>query len=105
MLFKSFYIFIAVFKECFFFIAKRGYTTSEEEMGTIMRSLSYSPTEEEIHNYYQKYVKGDCLIEFIILFFFFQAPFMGNPIYFYKYIYTMYLTETTLNINELKYRL
>jgi hypothetical protein len=24
-----------------------------------MRSLSYSPTEEEIHNYYQKYVKGN----------------------------------------------
>ncbi|XP_053387884.1 calmodulin-like protein 4 [Mercenaria mercenaria] len=48
---------IDLFKECFFFIAKRGYTTSEQEMGTIMRSLSYSPTEEEIHNYFQKYVK------------------------------------------------
>jgi hypothetical protein len=50
---------LSVFKECFFFVAKRGFTQSEQEMGMIMRSLSYSPTEEEIHNYYQKYVKGN----------------------------------------------
>ncbi|XP_052786441.1 calmodulin-like protein 4 [Mya arenaria] len=50
---------IDLFKECFFFIAKRGYTQDEHQMGQIMRSLSYSPTEEEIKKYFQKYVKDD----------------------------------------------
>ncbi|WAR29884.1 CALL4-like protein [Mya arenaria] len=49
---------IDLFKECFFFIAKRGYTQDEHQMGQIMRSLSYSPTEEEIKKYFQKYVKA-----------------------------------------------
>ena len=48
----------SVYKECFFFIAKRGYTTDERELGTIMQSLSLSPTTEEIHQYFQKHVKG-----------------------------------------------
>ena len=49
---------ITVFKECFFFIAKRGYTTDERELGKIMMSLAFSPTSEEVHEYFQKYVKG-----------------------------------------------
>ncbi|KAH3860123.1 hypothetical protein DPMN_023014, partial [Dreissena polymorpha] len=48
---------IDLFKECFFFIAKRGYTQSDQELGQIMRSLAYSPTEEEVHTYFSKYVK------------------------------------------------
>ncbi|KAL4216527.1 Calmodulin-like protein 6 [Mactra antiquata] len=50
---------IDLFKECFFFISKKGYTQNAQEMGTIMRSLSYSPTEEEIGQYFKKYVKDD----------------------------------------------
>ena len=50
---------IAVFKECFFFNAKRGYTTDEQQLGMIMMSLSYSPTPEEVHQYFQKYIKGN----------------------------------------------
>ena len=49
---------VSVFKECFFFNASRGYTTDERQLGMIMMSLSYSPTTEEVHQYFQKYVKG-----------------------------------------------
>jgi len=48
----------SVFKECFFFHAKKGYTQTDQQLGLMMRSLSYSPTEEEIHQYFNKFVKG-----------------------------------------------
>ena len=50
--------YFSVFKECFFFNAKRGFTQSDQELGLIMRSLGYSPTPEEVTQYYQKYVRG-----------------------------------------------
>nr|KAG5701817.1 hypothetical protein BaRGS_019028 [Batillaria attramentaria] len=55
---------IEEFKECFDFHAKRGYITHEGDLSIIMRSLSYSPTREEINRYFKKHVSNDGRIDF-----------------------------------------
>lgn len=51
------------FRECFFFHARRGHISNEQELSLIMRSLGYSPTTKEVNKYYNKYAK-DNKIEF-----------------------------------------
>ncbi|XP_048750153.2 calmodulin-like protein 4 [Ostrea edulis] len=51
------------FKECFFFHARRGHISQEQELSLIMRSLGYSPTPQEVSKYFNKYNK-DNKIEF-----------------------------------------
>lgn len=46
------------FRECFFFHARRGHISNEQELSLIMRSLGYSPTTKEVNKYYNKYAKG-----------------------------------------------
>ncbi|CAH1788543.1 unnamed protein product [Owenia fusiformis] len=46
------------FKECFFLYAKnKGFISTEEDLTLIMRSLGYSPTKDELKQYFQKNVK------------------------------------------------
>ncbi|KAL5019468.1 hypothetical protein ScPMuIL_002360 [Solemya velum] len=55
---------IDLFKECFFFHARRGYIKDEEELTLIMRSLAYSPTRTEITAYFGKHGKAEGRIDF-----------------------------------------
>ncbi|XP_067653439.1 calmodulin-like protein 4 [Haliotis asinina] len=47
------------FKECFYFHARKGFIQQEGELNIIMRSLAYSPTRQEVHNYYVKCASKD----------------------------------------------
>ncbi|XP_076439267.1 calmodulin-like protein 4 [Babylonia areolata] len=55
---------IEEFKECFDFHARRGYITHEGDLSIIMRSLSFSPTREEITKYFKKHVSPDGQLDF-----------------------------------------
>ena len=58
-IFWNFFMYIAEFKECFFFHARRGHIGSEQELSLIMRSLGCSPTAQEVSRYYSKYATGN----------------------------------------------
>ncbi|KAL8568326.1 hypothetical protein ACOMHN_040899 [Nucella lapillus] len=55
---------IEEFKECFDFHAKKGYITHEGDLSIIMRSLSFSPTREEISKYFKKHVSSEGQLDF-----------------------------------------
>lgn len=55
---------IDAFKECFFFHARKGHVSTEEELTIIIRSLGYCVTKEEVKAYFEKSRTGDGSIDF-----------------------------------------
>ncbi|KAK7096334.1 calmodulin-like protein 4 [Littorina saxatilis] len=55
---------IEQFKECFDFHARRGHISHEGDLSIIMRSLSFSPTREEISKYFKKHVSHEGQLDF-----------------------------------------
>jgi len=49
------------FRDCFFLFAREKRITSIEQLTTIMRSLGFSPTVNEITRYYTSSEKGVCM--------------------------------------------
>eukprot|EP00745_Piridium_sociabile_P033885 TRINITY_DN58265_c0_g1_i1.p1 TRINITY_DN58265_c0_g1~~TRINITY_DN58265_c0_g1_i1.p1 ORF type:complete len:152 (+),score=36.42 TRINITY_DN58265_c0_g1_i1:54-509(+) len=55
---------IEEFKECFDFHARREFITHEGDLSIIMRSLSYSPTREEVTKYFSKHRTPEGQLDF-----------------------------------------